>query len=97
MTGLRVADPSQSFTSALSVLSGDLNADRAGQHVVPTRKAAHADQILDTLTLDDIPDPLGVQSGFRQRDEERIAGPEHSDERVVQLASAAGRPSANRI
>jgi len=84
MTGLRVADPSQSFASALSVLNRDLNADRAGEHVVPTRKAAHADQILDSLTFDDIPDPLGVQGGFRQRDQERIAGPEYSDERVVQ-------------
>ena len=81
---LGVTDPSQSFASPLSVLNGDLNADRAGEHVVPTRKSAHTDQILNSLALDDIPDPLGVQSGFRQGDQERIAGPEYSDERVVQ-------------
>ena len=79
-----VSNPGQSLSGPVSVLCRDLDSNGAGNGVVTGRKAAHADQVLESLALSDIAYLLGVQGCFRQGDHDGVAGPKHSYEFVGQ-------------
>jgi hypothetical protein len=73
-TQLRLlTDPDESFPGPLGVLRRYLNSDRACDRVVPRRKTAQTEQILDALACNDVSDLLEVQGGFRHCNESGIS------------------------